>query len=723
MDVSKRTRDKARLLFPELLGSAPTVEERQDAKASVKQARDTYGDEFDIRALMAGAKDPLTNKLRDLKVDDRDLELAKNYYDWCFRVSGSTTYPWIRQAWVVLHSHGEICPRCSDRKWFNDPLEIPKGLECEAITEKLQLLEYGVCPKCGSRKSELVRANEMKLYDEYVLCWGQRSGKSRTAASDSGYHTHRMLKFPQFGTLSRDMDVATPLTCSFVSLTFSKAFALLWEPFTKMLLSSPWYQELFKVLDHYGNRYGQELYRLRKEYITFDHKNLVLKPTHPSWDQLRGETRFRGIIDELGLFPAPPNLFKIIAESHKDEELANQEDEEEEEDDGNEEGEDESKRQNADEAHKSLDNSLLTIRTVSEHLLMKEGMDAVPTGMLAGVSSPTSYYDKVMRLIREAQTPEGSAHILASQLPTWEVNPSISRDSRAIVNAYARNKVKAERDFGANPPTGSSSYIPIATVKNGIFEGPPNTHKLMYMHSGDKVWANLVKVHDNWKKSATLMTTDAGYSDNSFAVTVWSFDELTGKAHNICALELIPTKGRKIDFNKMYTNVILPLAKDLHSYVLLSDRWNSIDHHHRFMADRPKSKSKLFTLKRRHFDSMVKMMERKSYVCPRPELKLSELFEQEVTNYRTMFMNKPAAHLAFQMATVRDLGPTRAPEKAPGLTDDLFRAWSLGAMSIFNESVQRTLSKIVLPIANDDVDYSIAVSLGRSGRGWSYGGI
>src|SRR5690606_22279364 len=78
----------------------PEQELEQEILEKARKAKefdDKYGEDFDIVKLMDEAVDPLTGTLRDLKIDDRDLPLAKNYYDWTFNFVGGASAPWARQ--------------------------------------------------------------------------------------------------------------------------------------------------------------------------------------------------------------------------------------------------------------------------------------------------------------------------------------------------------------------------------------------------------------------------------------------------------------------------------------------------------------------------------------------------------------------------------------------------------------------------------------------------
>lgn len=659
---------KKKMIFPELLGLRPSREEiievNEDAAAIDKE----YGEDFDVRKLMKAAKDPLTGTLRDLKLDDRELPTAKNYWDWIFNVSGGKERPWARQMWVMLKFFNELCPRCNRPDMYSDILSIDKSMDSEELGKRMTILEFGVCPGCGARKSELVRNGDMNLYDELVLVWGQRSGKSTTAVGGSAYHLHRFLKFPMFGTLVPTMSTATPLTAAFVSLTFGKASKVLWQPFRSLVASTPWYTELFRLLDFYKEQYGDELYFRRKEFLQFTHKNLIVAPTSPSWDVLRGDTRFQGVIDELGLFRLPDET------------------------DSDEEEEDSSKRANADEAHKSLDNSLLTVRTAAEQLLLEKGLDAVPTGILMGVSSPTSLRDKVMRLFAETKTDVGGSHMLGSQLPTWEVNPSITRKSRSILAAYAKNPAKAERDFGANPVANASSYLSGATVAP-LFLKYKSTHVMQPILGPNRdMWARVKRMRP--VESPTILVLDAGLVNNSFAITCFSLTPRGVKTETVC--ELMPVDGRRINFNQLYLNAIKPIADDNFSVIMAADQWQSLDTLSRFVADckYSKAKSKRFSLRRKHFDAVRLIMEDSGIMLPATEVDMQQYLDNpdDVDNYRTFFHAKPVAHLAHQFVTIRDVGAQACPEKGIGWTDDIARSWFLGAFLMQDAAVRKILA-------------------------------
>ncbi len=615
-----------------------------------------YGEDFDIVKLMADARDPDTGLLRDLKIDDRDLAHASSFYDYAYTIIGEDAHPpWIVQMWIGLMLFSEVCPVCSNKRWMD--LEwfvtnVDKGKPAKEIKEGFKILKHGVCPKCKRTKHDLIVNHGLHNYTELVNVLGQRSGKSSSAALYESYHTHRMLKFPRLADHTTAMQKSTELTATFVSLTFAKALGLLWTPFINIINESSWFRDYHAMLDHYGEKYGVELYRKKDEFIRYFHKSIRLYPTNPKSQTLRGDTRFAAVIDELGLFPLPT---------------------------GNDEEDEKSDRANADEAHKSLTNSLVTVQAIQNDLLSKNLN--CPPALMIGVSSPVSMRDKVMRRLADSRTEEGKKFILGVNLPTWHVNPSINRDTPIIQLAYASNAEKAERDFGANPPRVHQTFIKPTQVPQKLFVTKP-THALTYCYDMPGLLYGRVSCYYR-PKWPSVVCIDAGHANNSFTLIGAHFDFDRQKTVVTTCLEIMTHDGRRVDFNSAYLSVILPVLKDLNAVVLLADQWQSLDILSRAQADRglvprtnnpkPLCMSKQHSPKRKDFDSLVAMMENGSIELPF----LAEADYQNVVadyiDYKTL-NGHPAKHLLLQMFTVRDGGAGKCPEKGEGFTDDIFRA-------------------------------------------------
>ena len=635
---------------------------------------DGFGEDFDVRTLMKMAEDPVTGTMRNLRVDDRDLPHAKNYFDYSYRIIGrDANPPWARQMWIGLVLFGEVCTACTKPKYMNID-NIPKKMNSEELPKMLKLLEHGVCPCCKRHKYDLIKNHNLKDYMQLVNVLGQRSGKSSSfAAGYSSYAFHLYLKFPNLGSLARSsMQESTLLTGTFVSLNFAKAIGVMWTPFKKMVDGSKWFQNYFKILDEAKIKYGKDFYRVSTLYIDIYHKNMRWYPTGPRSTTLRGDTRLWAGLDELGLFPLPK---------------------------GDEEEDNESERANADEAHKSLMNSLSTVQTIRWNLI-KEGMSSAPPCIMGSVSSPYSLRDKVMRLLRESRTEVGGQTILGVNLPTWEMSPLFERDSPIIVAAYASNREKAERDYGANPPTVHSRFVPVKAYEEGTFVNGQNTHRLIYMYDRPgEIYGKIEKIRScRWP---SVITLDAGHVNNSFIITALHFDFDTNKTIGSTILECMPHEGRKINFNLLYENVILPLAKDTNAVALLADQWQGLDILYRIETDmgnnplgKIRCKATQYSPRRKDFDVVVQMLDSKNLLFPTIDLEdKHKITNGQIEDFRKEMLNKPVSHFYLQLNTVMDGGPRSCPGKGDGYTDDIFRAVVLGASKIHHPKLMDRLKE------------------------------
>jgi hypothetical protein len=244
-----------------------------------------------IAQAMKDAYDPLTNSVRDLKVDDRDLPSALNYFDYCENIAGRTIKtPFARQLWIASQLLGEYCPRCTNSKYL-DINNVPVDADPHDVYKKLHVLHNGLCPKCGVKKSELILKKEIVDFNQLALIAGQRAGKSSYSSTVASYILHRYLKAPRLSTICRGIQEFSPLTFTFVGITSARAIKLLWNPLAAIVNESSWFQEYFKMLRHAGNLHDKEFYRQSTLFLRFYHKNLDLYPSAPMKRTLRGDTR------------------------------------------------------------------------------------------------------------------------------------------------------------------------------------------------------------------------------------------------------------------------------------------------------------------------------------------------------------------------------------------------------------------------------------------------
>lgn len=196
------------------------------------------------RQLISYLDDVLENPTpipRDLKFDDSDMKEYPNFYEWCMDKNGSnlSSAPFARQLAIAIHLFSEWCPDCSHER-FQSVYTVPYKASAEKVAENVTFLQYGKCPKCGNRKSDLIKEGKLPEYQSFSGCLGQRSGKSALISQLSPYIIHKFLKMQNPNRLFGLMD-NTVLSGTFVGLTFARAMSLLWTPVHNMITISPWF--------------------------------------------------------------------------------------------------------------------------------------------------------------------------------------------------------------------------------------------------------------------------------------------------------------------------------------------------------------------------------------------------------------------------------------------------------------------------------------------------
>ena len=141
--------------------------------SDITDVPDDAPDNF-VADAMNRAYDPETNTIRDLRVDDMSLPIAKNFFDFCFKVIGTGQPPFARQLWMSYVLLAEFCPRCTKPFWYEDIMNIAVDMEPWDFRKKVAFLEFGVCPYCDATKHELVASGELNDKTELIMIAGQR---------------------------------------------------------------------------------------------------------------------------------------------------------------------------------------------------------------------------------------------------------------------------------------------------------------------------------------------------------------------------------------------------------------------------------------------------------------------------------------------------------------------------------------------------------------------
>lgn len=649
-------------------------------KHSIRETDTEYVEEvadgefaLDMERIVADVLNSGARVAPDLRIDDRDLKEFPNFYEWCFSKDGGNQAPFAKQLALATHLMAEYCPRCS-HKAFRNIHKIPVNFPAKDFPDKVQFLYHGVCPKCGARKSELVKSGELNAYVELDVCAGQRSGKSAFFNLLVPYLTHKWVKVEKpvetLGLMSSSILIGT---CT--ALTWAKAQELLYDPISNAIENSKWFQQYFQLLDDYEERTGIELYKFKDTFLSFNHKNLILNTSGPNKRTLRGSTRWLSIIDEIGWFP------------HGDDS-------------------DERERASANEVYVSLDRSLKTVRK-STMKLLKEGYDSIPLAYGCGISSPSSYNDKIMELVRNFK---GSKEVLVHQAPTWEMNPLFTKEDFA--KEYQDDPIKAERDFGANPPMAENAWISDVKSLDHLLV---NRWVIDYQYdhftnrSGvDMVFGKLRSTKAPPTCPPTVLTIDAGYSNNSFALAITAND---GRGANVLAVaEIAPKKGiTVINYTRTVKQLLYPLIKAFNVQAVGADRWNSL----KLLQDIEEDchvQTFQYSLKPTDFDLVYDylMEDIPAIKLPRPEMDLGQIFV--TSDYPHGFKYKPNSHLYHQFSTVNVDG-RGSVEKGNGYTDDILRAVALGIRTCVLED---TIKKFNLRGATKQTRYAIGARSGSA---------
>jgi intein/homing endonuclease len=423
--------------------------------------------------------------------------------------------------------------------------------------------------------------------------------------------------------------------------------------------------EYHQMLDGYATKYGIEnLYSFKETFIKYMHRNMFLYPLGPNKRTLRGDNRFFAAIDELGWFY-----------------MGSDDDEERE-------------RASGKEVWTSLDRSMKTVRTAGKRLIYdtKSGknFNTLPGAYLCGVSSPSHAKDMIMSLCR---THEDSDEVLTLHLPSWQYNPLYeSKDDFA--KEYREDAVRAERDFGANPPDAINPFFSDVSATQKAFNG--ETNKLGYEYTlGDPPedsnlngiaqykWASLFNIRTGTQVPVSLLTLDAGQTNNSFCMSLLTRDSVKQKGVRPkirvpVIIEIAPRKGKEvINFTKVYNEVIKPIIKEFNVGYVVADRWQSTKVL-QDIEDDFKIPTQVYSLKYGDMTTVRSYLvsDDAPILLPPPEVPFKDIRGLAELDYPHGFQYKPVAHLYHQFSTIR--GFPRSVEKGEGQTDDIWRALALG---------------------------------------------
>ena len=617
--------------------------------------------ELDLSAMLDKVLDS-TNSLvpKDLKIDDGDLKEYPNFYAFVMDPMGLGVRPFPRQMWIAMWLFSELCPTCSDQHFISDIFNCDVDEPLENFAEKVVFLESGTCPKCGATKKDLFKLRVLHPYNELAVCCGQRGGKSAFVSMASAYVVHKFLKL-QKPTEVLGLLPNTTLMGTFVALTYAGSVDLLWNPVRDLITESPWFKNYHLLLDHYSEKYGEEIYKFPDTFLHYKHRKILLHPSGPNKRTLRGKTRIITAIDELGWFHAGQDS-------------------------------DDKEKLSGSEVYTALDRSLLTVRSAVRRL-WKQGFTNVPMGFAFNVSSPSSAFDMIMQLVKNNAD---SRTVCTAHLATWELNPTITK--RELRKEFKNDPIKAERDYGANPPLMSSPYIEDIDVIASTFGTHKNRVSYEYVHKkrNGKLYraANLTNIRRPSTAYPSILAIDAGVTNNSFSLVIGHLNpNKEGRKVIVDVIvDIIPENGVRLHHGKIMENVVNPLIDIFNVQAMLADRWQSI-----LMLDQTAETFGIYTqqysVKRVDFDLVKSYWLGSQFVLPKLEMEVGAILSPNKDDYPSCFDFKPSSHLLLQALTVKDAGKTII--KGTDLTDDIFRALVLFGTFILDEDFTNQYLKVV----------------------------
>ncbi len=584
---------------------------------------------------------------QDRKIDDRHLPLAKNVVEFFTdrRFSAAFT-PVAKQIEIGINYLTDYCPKCSDVKYA---MNIPTKDKIKRILKRITLLEHGRCPKCRITRTKIWKRKLMPRYSECALLIGQRGFKSSTTAMLMAYLLHRLLKLQDpprvYGLLPN-----TSLNFTFTALTFNQAKLIIYREFYNFINQSPWFQAYHEMLDGYEHTLGQELYKFTDTLFHYRHRGIIGQVAAPDMKTGRGFTRIAATIDELGWFTFDKaEAIKI----------------------------------NADEVYITLKRSLLTARAAARRL-HKRGFFDVPTPMFANISSPSNMRDKICQLVQASRKPK--SEIFSRHYSTFEMNPYITPED--LAEEREDNYAKYKRDYLAIPPMAANPFISERrTFKRCVDRELNNIITLNQVRirtsSGvDMLSAEYELDEDHpYYDHPKILALDAGLTNNSFAgaLICAEKDEDEKPIFIIAGLfEVIPVDGMRVDFSDLYTNLLLPICKDLNVKLMYADRWNSVKLLQDISHDTDEEVEGVqYSPSYGEFIDYRDFMMKGKLVFPRMEIKMDKAITLSSNGYPKSMIGYPVAHFAVETVGANDVMGKKI-DKGDKLTDDLLRAAVLG---------------------------------------------
>lgn len=648
---------------------------------------------------------------------DQMVDWAPNVLVWCADNRFIGTKPFPRQAEMLVRLFEEWCPRCSNPRWFKEG--FPTAATFEEVERNCAMLEFGVCPHCKFKKGDGRSENIFVDPYELVAVWGQRSGKSAVSSMGISYLTHMncALHTPW---KTYGLTPGQVLDFTMVATMVKQSKEALWSNFKKMMENSYWFKQYKTVCDEEGHKHGvRETVRANETSFNFKHKGISVQNASNDHNALRGSTRFGFAIDELAFFDGDATSGRT--------------------------------RRNGAETYTSLNNSLMTLRQVTEEMAAKNRNSTVPNPLGFCISSPRAMNDAIMQLYRDRQSDRQS---ITSHEPTWKINPRLPLKSKAMQKLL--EQPNGHRDFGAKPPLTDDPLFTRIGVVTQAFETAlstsdyqhaiqpsiralPDEHRIA---SGRAIITTVTAAIDETYKPTVVkpvsaaalaalgpyrtlfedllerplhtrphvLGLDVGKSNNAMCIAGLCLADNGEKVITDFLVEIKPDTRRHVNTAHVFEEVVIPLLDRLNVVGVFYDQWqslhqiqhltnlkgalgpqNSPSEYRKWRADLKKSDDLPPFLAERVFFTVAEA----NLLVARMEqgdllFPATERSMYDLVNDKKLRADLyPYAHLALQMSTVRVHGNRLL--KPTDRDDDLFRAWAHAAIPALKDEVVRNL--------------------------------
>jgi hypothetical protein len=187
-----------------------------------------------------------------------------------------------------------------------------------------------------------------------------------------------------------------------------------------------------------------------------------------------------------------------------------------------------------------------------------------------------------------------------------------------------------------------------------------------------------------------MVTFDLGTTKNGLAACI--FNLTGGKPTLEFVLAITPNPAAKIRINiaDVYDNFTEPLVKSLNVKYVFFDRWQSLDQIERLRA--LGVTAEVYSLSYKDMDSVRGYVNSEAVTIPKLHKPIQEIISDYVSD-SPQWQSNPVGALCIQLLTVRDNGH-RMMKPLQG-DDDIFRAFCLGVVKLFDPSIKLTMQGTV----------------------------